>query len=70
MEEAPVPDNDAAMYRGMALKTAEDDDYEELTSPAYDVPRRAMPAHVETPIYYNASSRAVMYSLTSTSRLV
>ena len=57
-------------YRGMALKTAEDDDYEELTTPAYDVPRRAMPACVETPIYYNASSRAVMYSLTSTSRLV
>ena len=76
--EAPVPDNDVAMYETKVLEAgAEDDDYEELTTPAYDVPRRAIAAYsCEAPAYNNVvgdginERPTVVYSYTSTSRLV
>ena len=80
-EGAAMPDNDAAMYEAMVLEAGVDDDYEELTTPAYDVPRRAI---CEVPAYNNVGGNSnigceglayngrptVLYSPLSTSRLV
>ena len=72
-EGAAMPDNDAAMYEAMVLEAGVDDDYEELTTPAYDVPQRAI---CEAPAYNNVGGNSnngrptVLYSPLSTSRLV
>ena len=72
-EGAAIPDNDAAMYETMVLEAGVDDDYEELTTPAYGVPRRAI---CEAPAYNNVGGNSnngrptVLYSPLSTSRLV
>ena len=89
VEAAPAPDNDAAyeamvheamvqdalVQEAIAVKApAEDDDYEELMTPVYDVPRRAIPASFGTLVYGNAADgndggTAVVY-YSSAGRLV
>ena len=54
-ERAAMPDNDTAIYEAMVVEAGVDDDYEELTTPAYDVPRRAI---CEGPAYNNVGGNS------------